>query len=86
MQVCMPMPFTASRPFDLSRPYPPGSTASQELFSFAAASLIDGMGNTEKLVLINSRSTLERLQFVRNAIEPYHQELAAKVSVLNALK
>lgn len=63
-----------------------GKGQRQELFSFAAASLIDGMGNTEKLVLINSRSTLERLHFVQNAIEPYQQMLAAKVSVLNALK
>jgi hypothetical protein len=45
----------------------------QELFSFAAASLVDGMGNLESLTLLESRYTSARLSWVLQAIDPYRQ-------------
>ena len=44
----------------------------QELFSFAAASII-GLGNPEALTLLESRSTAARLSWVLQAIDPYRQ-------------
>jgi len=58
-----------------------GKHTRQELFSFSAASLIDGMGNVERLMLLTSRDTAARLGFVLQALDPYLQELRAKLSV-----
>eukprot|EP00195_Chlamydomonas_chlamydogama_P014709 CAMPEP_0202901376 /NCGR_PEP_ID=MMETSP1392-20130828/14218_1 /ASSEMBLY_ACC=CAM_ASM_000868 /TAXON_ID=225041 /ORGANISM="Chlamydomonas chlamydogama, Strain SAG 11-48b" /LENGTH=330 /DNA_ID=CAMNT_0049587927 /DNA_START=48 /DNA_END=1040 /DNA_ORIENTATION=+ len=58
----------------------------QELFSFAAASIVDGMGPLERLALLNTQDTAARLHYVLQAVMPYVQELQAKVSMARALK
>jgi len=61
-----------------------GKERRQELFSFAAASLLD-LGMAERLALLQSKDTAARLQFVAVAVQPYLQDLVARVSVQQAM-
>eukprot|EP00775_Hariotina_reticulata_P005370 gene5370-5605_t len=61
-----------------------GKERRQELFSFAAASLLD-LGMPERLALLQCKDTAARLQFVAVAVQPYLQDLVARVSVKQAI-
>jgi hypothetical protein len=68
----------------LTHTHPPkqlGKGVRQEMFSFAAVSLIDGMGDVERAMLLTSRDTAARLNFALQALDPYLAELTAKASV-----
>lgn len=56
----------------------------QELFSFAAASVLE-LGLPERLALLECRDTAARLQFVAVACQPHLQDLVARVSLQQAL-
>lgn len=56
----------------------------QELFSFAAASVLE-LGLPERLALLQCRDTAARLQFVAAAVQPHLQDLVARVSLQQAL-
>jgi Lon protease-like protein len=56
----------------------------QELFSFAAAQLLDA-GTVEYSALLLSRDTEARMAFVLNAVRPYLNQLSAELAVQNAL-
>lgn len=56
----------------------------QELFSFAAASVLE-LGLPERLALLECRDTSARLQFVAVAVQPHLQDLVARVSLQQAL-
>mmetsp|Transcript_17629 Transcript_17629/g.45874 ORF Transcript_17629/g.45874 Transcript_17629/m.45874 type:complete len:385 (-) Transcript_17629:78-1232(-) len=55
-----------------------------ELFSFAAAGLID-LDIPARLALLRSRDTSGRLQWVLNAIQPFQQELRTRYSLQKTL-
>lgn len=55
-----------------------------ELFSFAAASLLE-LGVPERLALLQSTDTAARLQFVDAAVRPFLAQLLARVSVSRAV-
>jgi hypothetical protein len=61
-----------------------GKERRQELFSFAAASLLQ-LGLPEQLALLQCQQTSARLQFVAAAVQPHLQDLLARVSVQRAL-
>lgn len=56
----------------------------QELFSFAAAQLLE-LGLPERLALLQCRDTSGRLQFVAAAVQPYLADLVARASVKQAM-
>jgi hypothetical protein len=61
-----------------------GKERRQELFSFAAASVLE-LGLPERLALLQCQDTAARLQFVAAAVQPHLQDLVARVSVQQAL-
>lgn len=61
-----------------------GKERRQELFSFAAASVLE-LGLPERVALLQCRDTAARLQFVAAAVQPHLQDLVARVSVRQAL-
>lgn len=56
----------------------------QELFSFAAAQLLEA-GTVEYSALLLTRDTEARMTFVLNAVRPYLNQLSAELAVQNAL-
>lgn len=63
---------------------PQGKERRQELFSFAAASVLE-LGLPERLALLQCRDTAARLQFVAAAVQPHLQDLVARVTLQQAL-
>lgn len=61
-----------------------GKDTRQELFSFAAACMLE-LGPAERLALLLSRDRAARLQWVTAAVAPYLDEQRAKASVAKAL-
>ena len=62
-----------------------GKELRQELFSFACASIIDG-SIPQNCVLLRSRSTLSRLEFVLKTAEPFLESLRTELKMNDALK
>jgi hypothetical protein len=62
-----------------------GKGRRQELFSFAAAQLLE-MGTPERAALLLSQDTGARLNFVLAALRPYLLELQAKASLKRGLE
>lgn len=61
-----------------------GKERRQELFSFAAASVLE-LGLPERLALLQCQDTAARLQFVAAAVQPHLADLVARVSLQQAL-
>lgn len=62
-----------------------GREERQELFSFAAAGVLDANTPT-RAALLSSRDTAGRLAFTATAIGPYVRTLEAQAAVKNALR
>ncbi|GLC33283.1 hypothetical protein PLESTB_000351000 [Pleodorina starrii] len=61
-----------------------GKDTRQELFSFAAASMLE-LGPAESLALLTSTDRAARLQWVAAAVEPFLEEQRAKASLARVL-
>ncbi|KAF8061972.1 hypothetical protein HT031_004232 [Scenedesmus sp. PABB004] len=72
-------------PYQKARDAVLGKARRQELFSFAAASLLE-LGVAERLALLTSRDTGARLQFVAAAVRPFLSELVARAAVKQAVQ
>ncbi|KAG2426497.1 hypothetical protein HXX76_011726 [Chlamydomonas incerta] len=62
-----------------------GKDTRQELFSFAAAGMLE-LGPAERLALLTSTDRAARLQWVAAAVAPFLEEQRARASVARALK
>ena len=61
-----------------------GCSRRSEMFSFAAAGVLD-MGLPERLALLLTSSTVGRLQYVLAAVRPYLQQLRTAAAMHRAL-
>ncbi|WIA18119.1 hypothetical protein OEZ85_009597 [Tetradesmus obliquus] len=61
-----------------------GKERRQELFSFAAASVLE-LGLPERLALLHCTDTAARLQYVAAAVQPFLADLVARVSLQQAM-
>ncbi|KAF6256613.1 hypothetical protein COO60DRAFT_1640586 [Scenedesmus sp. NREL 46B-D3] len=61
-----------------------GKERRQELFSFAAASVLE-LGLPERLALLHCTDTAARLQYVAAAVQPFLADLVARVSLQQAI-
>mmetsp|Transcript_7892 Transcript_7892/g.19725 ORF Transcript_7892/g.19725 Transcript_7892/m.19725 type:complete len:350 (-) Transcript_7892:1498-2547(-) len=72
-------------PYELAAGSLLGEAARRELFSFAAAELLD-LDLATRLALLNSQDTTARLQWISAAVQPYVAELQARTALSTALK
>jgi hypothetical protein len=61
-----------------------GKERRQELFSFAAASVLE-LGLPERLALLHCTDTAARLQYVAAAVQPFLADLVARISLQQAI-